>query len=102
ATRLLRGISFNTSNVAILVACKEATVTEILPFAAPAGTFTFSCVALASITVAAVLFANFTVLPAIVEEKLVPVTITVSPGNAIRGEKELMVGAGAFSVGGGS
>ena len=62
----------------------------IFPVVAPAGTSTVRLVAVAALTVAMVPL-NFTVLLAIVGEKLVPVRVTMVPAVPVVGEKPVRV-----------
>lgn len=83
------------------VAVWEPACTVILPVLAPAGTFTVRLVAVAAVTVAAVLL-NFTVLLAAVVEKLVPVRVTLVPTVPEVGENPVMVGTRVPGVTGSS
>ena len=65
---------------AALVAVDPFVVTVILPDVAPEGSVIVNCVAVASVSVAAVPL-NMTTLSVGVEEKFVPVIVTV--GNAV-------------------
>ncbi|WSD30591.1 hypothetical protein OG966_00485 [Streptomyces sp. NBC_01750] len=65
-------------------------VTAILPASAPAGTFTFSCVADAEIT-SAVFDPNVTMFDVAVVEKPVPDRVTVPPAAARRGTRDSTV-----------
>ena len=71
-----------------------ATVTEIKPVVAPAGTVTARAFAVAVVTVAATPL-NFTVLLAgAFGSKLLPLIVTVVPSGPLVGEKLLIVGWG--------
>jgi hypothetical protein len=69
-----------------------------VPVLPPAGAVTDSDVAVALVTVAAVPL-NFTVLPAMVASKLLPVIVTAVPAGPDTGLMDAITGAGAEGVG---
>ena len=75
-----------------LLTVPDEVVTEILPVVEPDGTTATRWVVVPELSVA-VTPLNLTVLEARVEEKLVPVMVTLSPTAPLVGEKVVMVGA---------
>jgi hypothetical protein len=92
------GSGAKTSKLAVLVAELLPTVTLIGPVVAPLGTFTLSCEAEASFTVAAVPLKE-TLFSVLVVLKFLPVMVTSVPTSPDGGEKLLISTALGSSVG---